>query len=490
MNMKRLEKLKEKLKNLSKKRTILSPDDPNTVQARRDGQGNMRDYYILTPGLQQGIAYNSVLPIIEDYENHYFAYRGLVLGADNAIGVIESNIPLNEIVANIHGNKLLQDMLKEENAKTKRNKFYETIGEEIKPLKNHLLFFGKPDFPLGKIIKDEKGKFTEEASSQKIIDLLVKEREEQARQEDLRDSKSIILKAGPDLIVSEQDCWLEQEQDKFVYSGVNAEAIYYSFKPEASLKTSDGYYAYIGEVTIGEEKQKVQKEGKTININRTKPYHYSNIVVWTQYQPLIKYFMEQKFNGLSEILGKMFMIHHLNNTPKESVQEKYIGGLSLNELKHCIKVTNVPDSVRKTVLNYFVNQRKNALENTNEATEFEQKMKKAIKNIPNWIERGKKLIPEEKYKTWERFVKEEAINIYNGRTIEESLEIMEALENNMPIQEVEKLFLNQSHSGTTFARVKKIVYQFSKRGPEFYFTVTPQKDILETKEDNRANKSR
>ena len=67
---------------------------------------------------------------------------------------------------------------------------------------------------------------------------------------------------------------------------------------------------------------------------------------------------------------------------------------------------------------------------------------------------------------------------------------MEALENNMPIQEVEKLFLNQSHSGTSFSRVKKIVYQFSKRGPEFYFAVTPQKDILETKEDNHVNKQR
>ena len=150
----------------------------------------------------------------------------------------------------------------------------------------------------------------------------------------------------------------------------------------------------------------------------------------------------------------------------------------------------MPDSVRKIVLNYFVNHRKNTFENTNEITEFEQKVKNAIKNIPNWIERGKKLIPAEKYKAWERFVKEEAIDIYYGRTIEEALEIMEALENNMPIQEVEKLFLNQSHSGTSFSRVKKIVYQFSKRGPEFYFAVTPQKDILETKEDNHVNKQR
>ena len=111
MNMKKVEKLKEKLKNLSKKQTALSPNDPNTIQARRDGEGNMRDYYILTPGLQKGIAYNAVLPITEDYENHYFAYRGLIPGADNAIGIIESNIPLNEIVADIYGNKLLQDML-------------------------------------------------------------------------------------------------------------------------------------------------------------------------------------------------------------------------------------------------------------------------------------------------------------------------------------------------------------------------------------------
>ena len=60
MNMKKLEKLKEKLKKLSKKQTILSPDDPNTIQARRDGEGNMGVYYILTPGLQNGIAYYAV----------------------------------------------------------------------------------------------------------------------------------------------------------------------------------------------------------------------------------------------------------------------------------------------------------------------------------------------------------------------------------------------------------------------------------------------
>ena len=51
-------------------------------------------------------------------------------------------------------------------------------------------------------------------------------------------------------------------------------------------------------------------------------------------------------------------------------------------------VYKVPDSVRKIVLNYFVNHRKNTFENTNEITEFEQKVKNAIKNIPNWIERG------------------------------------------------------------------------------------------------------
>ena len=128
MNMKRLEKLKEKLKNFGKKQKTLSPDDPDTIQARRDGAGNLRDYYILTPRLQKGIAYNAVLPITEDYENHYFAYRGLISGADNAIGIIESNIPLNEIVANIEGNKLLQEMLKEENARAKRNEYYNLLG--------------------------------------------------------------------------------------------------------------------------------------------------------------------------------------------------------------------------------------------------------------------------------------------------------------------------------------------------------------------------
>ena len=91
-------------------------------------------------------------------------------------------------------------MLKEENARAKRNKFYETIGEEIKPLKNHMLFFGKPDFPLGKIIKDEKGN----VQKAKIISLEPKQDKKSGRMimspvegtEKTVDAQLVLIAAG------------------------------------------------------------------------------------------------------------------------------------------------------------------------------------------------------------------------------------------------------------------------------------------------------
>ena len=110
----------KRLENLKKRWTLLkakllnrgiSPDDSRTLQAHKDGEGALRNYYISNPYLQNGAGYICVNPIIEDHENSRFVYRGILNGADNATGVIESNVPLSEIVASPEGNIKLQEMI-------------------------------------------------------------------------------------------------------------------------------------------------------------------------------------------------------------------------------------------------------------------------------------------------------------------------------------------------------------------------------------------
>ena len=153
---KRMEKLKRNIALLKAKlfNKPISPDDPRTLQAHKDAQGNLRDYYVANPYLQEGTSFNCVTPIIEEINR--YVYRGIVLGADNATGIIESNVPLEEIVASPSGNIKLQEMLSQENAVAARDRYYGKIGEPQGPLEKHSTHFGKPDFPLGTILKGEK----------------------------------------------------------------------------------------------------------------------------------------------------------------------------------------------------------------------------------------------------------------------------------------------------------------------------------------------
>lgn len=156
--MKKQESLKQKWTLLKAKllKRGISPDDSRTLQAHKDSQGLLRDYYISNTYLQNGASYTCVNAIMEDIENNRFIYRGMLQGADNAIGIIESNVPLSEIVASPDGNIKFQEMLLAENSAKVRNQYYRKIGEKQEPLENHSTYFGKPDFVLGTILKGKK----------------------------------------------------------------------------------------------------------------------------------------------------------------------------------------------------------------------------------------------------------------------------------------------------------------------------------------------
>ena len=100
------------------------------------------------------------------------------------------------------------------------------------------------------------------------------------------------------------------------------------------------------------------------------------------------------------------------------------------------------------------------------ANESYEQTKKALENIPAWIERGGKLIYPERYEKWTECVCYRASDLYHGLELVNALEVMEALESGMNLNQVGKV-ISDNHSGASFSMLVNIVSNFSKRGPEF-----------------------
>ena len=114
---------------------------------------------------------------------------------------------------------------------------------------------------------------------------------------------------------------------------------------------------------------------------------------------------------------------------------------------------------------------------------MEAKKQRAESMITQWIEKGKHLIYPEKYEEWERCVVLEANDsLYYGTTLDYSLEIMQALEDGKPLEEVINIYNNQGHSGGSTGTTQRIVFSFSKKGPEFIETLLNDELSPELKE--------
>jgi hypothetical protein len=97
----------------------------------------------------------------------------------------------------------------------------------------------------------------------------------------------------------------------------------------------------------------------------------------------------------------------------------------------------------------------------------EMEKEKATKNIPNWIERGERIIFPERYEDWTRCVKVRSEDLYHGMDLDAALEIMEAIENGASMEEANKIFEDQNHSGMSAGVVRSMAFHFSSKGPEF-----------------------
>ena len=362
---KRREELKRKWTLLKAKllKGKISPEDTRTIQAHKDTQGNLRDYYIANPYLQDSATYDSVNPIMEDYENHRFVYRGIMRGADNAIGVLESNIPLSEIVASPNGNIMLQEILSEKNATKVRDQYYQAIGEKLGTSKGHMTHFNKPDFVLGTILTDERGQFTYTHEIAKDIEeTLHQEREQLKKEEVMRDKDSVELDLGGGMIVAKQNCWMEQGKG-IQFAGINKDALYYQYMPKQPIQTEDNKYVYIGRTQIGQPTKIHQQAGEPIQF--VSPDIYADVVLWTEGKNLVQYFLNKKCEGLNFALGEAFTNWNLEQIQRGEEQQRYLGGLTIDEDGKCKIIQSIPKSVKEVVETYFEQKGNEQEKNTN-----------------------------------------------------------------------------------------------------------------------------
>lgn len=329
-----------KLRILRKK---IPENDQNTIQAHKDGVGEYRDYYIQNQYLQDEIGFTCVHIITEDPEKQKYIYIGLIKSADNAEGLLETNVPLSEIVASVNGNLMLQEILKKERTQQARSQYYEQIGEQNEPLANHLLYLGKPPFPIGRLEKSKNGKYSiVDETSTEMSDLLEKIKKDKETTEAMQEQDSIEIDLGGGMVIATQECWLEPGKG-IQFGGINEEAIRYKFEGGKSIPTSDKKYAYIGNVTIGKATTKKAEDGHTKFFT---PTMFKNIVFWSDNQNIIQYFLEKKFDELPEALGQMFTEFNILGAEEYS-ELNYIGGIKIDAEGKCQMTKEIPDTIKE-----------------------------------------------------------------------------------------------------------------------------------------------
>ena len=98
-----------------------------------------------------------------------------------------------------------------------------------------------------------------------------------------------------------------------------------------------------------------------------------------------------------------------------------------------------------------------------------------------WFERGKKYIYPQMSDTWKNCVDIRCSDIYGGAELEVALNVMEALENGKSPIEAYSIIEKEQMTGGPKAMVVAVVFDFSKRGPEFYYYVSKNSLFMDNK---------
>lgn len=341
----------------------LDPSDTRTMQKHLHAGGGI-DFYVENSYLRDGASFINVQIIKEDTENQRYVYKGMIGSANNAIGIIETNIPLTEIVANPYGNIKFLEMLSEENAMKVCNEYYEKIGEPLEPLKGHKTYFSKPTFILGTLLKERKNIFSYTNNiNQDIEEMLEKQRNEAKRIEEMREKDSIEVDLGGGTVIARRDCWLEQGK-QISFAGINAQALYWKYTPEKPILLGNGeYYIQIGNLQIGKSEVSQQENKKFLKFSN--PYVYDNIVLFTRQKNLVRYFLEDKFNGLDFTLGEMFNTYRIDEDEEKSVNlfkeiesnlPIIVGGIEIGEDGIVKETDSIPEIVIQSIRDRFINR--------------------------------------------------------------------------------------------------------------------------------------
>ena len=105
--------------------------------------------------------------------------------------------------------------------------------------------------------------------------------------------------------------------------------------------------------------------------------------------------------------------------------------------------------------------------------EKEQRIEEIKEQIPHWIEQGNSMIYAEKQEDWKNYIASfQGDNMMYAVIVEQALEVMKSLNENGSLIEAEQILNKQGHSGTSLDEVMNIVFEFSKKGPDFYEDAT------------------
>lgn len=88
--------------------------------------------------------------------------------------------------------------------------------------------------------------------------------------------------------------------------------------------------------------------------------------------------------------------------------------------------------------------------------------------IPDWIEKGKEFIYPERMEKWINCVEARSRDLYHGMELDSALALMKKLESGATMKEAKEMFNEQGHSEAGAGMVRRILFHFAKRGPEFY----------------------
>ena len=102
--------------------------------------------------------------------------------------------------------------------------------------------------------------------------------------------------------------------------------------------------------------------------------------------------------------------------------------------------------------------------------ESELAEKAAQENIPNYIEKGHKLLSEDKWEEWDKIVPIRASDLYHGMELDNTLQIQEILKNDYSeesFEKAKKCMEEQGHSGMSWSLVCAMIKEFCIHGEEF-----------------------